>query len=224
MCGRFASTLPPEAIARIFGTRNPLPNTAATWNLAPSQDAMVVRRHPDGERHLDLLKWGLLPSWTKDPAKAQRPINARSETVAISGMFKGAFAARRCIVPATAFYEWRKTGHPKQPFAFARQDSQPIAFAGLWEGLRQPSGEITRTFAIITTAANEMMRPIHDRMPVVLEPADWPVWLGEQDGNPAALLRPPDEGVLKLWPVSPRVNRPKNDTADLLDPLERNSA
>ncbi len=224
MCGRFASTLPPEALARIFGTVNPVPNTAATWNLAPSQAAMVVRRHPDGERHLDLLTWGLLPYWTKDPAKAPRPINARAETVVTSGMFKGAFHARRCIVPAAAFYEWRKTSGPKQPFAFARQDGQPIAFAGLWEGFRWPSGEIARSFTIVTTSANAMMRPIHDRMPVVLEAADWPVWLGEQGGDPAALLRPAGNEVLKLWPVSPRVNSPKNDTADLLDPLELNSA
>ncbi len=223
MCGRFASTLPPEAMARLFQTRNPLPNAAPTWNLAPSQDAIVVRRHPEGGRHLDLLKWGLLPYWTKDPAKAQRPINARAETVATSGMFKGAFAVRRCIVPAAVFYEWRKTGGPKQPFAFARQDGEPIALAGLWEGYRGSSGEVTRTFAIITTAANEVMRPIHDRMPVVLEAEDWPVWLGEQDGDPAALLRPAGDGVLKLRPVSPRVNTPKNDTADLLDPLELNS-
>ncbi len=225
MCGRFASTLPPEALARIFGTVNPLPNTAATWNLAPSQDAMVVRRHPErGERHLDLLKWGLLPYWTKDPAKARRPINARAETVATSGMFKGAFRERRCIVPAAAFYEWRKTGGPKQPFAFARQDGQPIALAGLWEGFRWPSGEVTRSFTIITTAANAMMRPIHDRMPAVLEAEDWPVWLGEQDGDPAGLLRPAPDDALKLWPVSPRVNAPRNNTADLLDPLELNSA
>jgi putative SOS response-associated peptidase YedK len=224
MCGRFASTLPPEALARIFGTVNPIPNSAATWNLAPSQDAMVVRRHPEGERHLDLLKWGLLPYWTKDAATARRPINARAETVATSAMFKGAFASRRCIVPATAFYEWRKAGRPKQPFAFARQDGQPIAFAGLWEGFRSPSGEVTRSFAIVTTSGNATMRPIHDRMPVILEPADWPVWLGEWDGDAAALLRPPGDEVLKLWPVSLRVNAPRNNTADLLDPLELNSA
>lgn len=208
-----------RAIARLFATVNPHPNTAATWNLAPSQDAPAVRRHPElGERHLDLLKWGLLPSWTMDPAKAPRPINARAETVATSGMFKGAFASRRCIVPATAFYEWRKTGRPKQPFAFARQDGQPIALAALWEGFRAPSGEVMRTFAIVTTSANGLMRPIHDRMPVVLEPEDWPVWLGEQEGDAASLLRPAGDDVLTAWPVSPRVNTPKNDTADLLDP------
>lgn len=220
MCGRFASTLPPEFVARLFGTVNPLPDVAATWNLAPSQAAMVVRRHREsGERHLDLLKWGLLPYWTKDPAKARRPINARAETVATSGMFKAVFAARRCIVPAGAFYEWRKAGSVKQPFAFARQDGQSIALAGLWEGYRWPSGEITRSFTIITTAANDLMRPIHDRMPVVLEPDAWPVWLGEQEGNAATLLRPPAEDVLRLWPVGTRVNSPKNDGADLLEPM-----
>ena len=224
MCGRFASTLPPEALARIFGTTNPAPNAAPSWNLAPTQDALVVRRHPEGARHLDVLAWGLLPHWTKDPAKARRPINARAETVASSGMFRGAFAARRCIVPATAFYEWRKAGGPKQPFAFARRDGEPIAFAGLWESFRWPSGEVTRSFAIITTAANALARPVHDRMPVVLEQADWPVWLGEREGDPAALLRPAGEAVLRLWPVSPRVNAPRNNTADLLDPLEVNSA
>lgn len=218
MCGRFASSLPPEAIARLFATVNPIPNTAATWNLAPSQDALVVRWHPDlRQRHLDVLKWGLLPYWTKDQAKAPRPINARAETVATSGMFKGAMAARRCIVPATAFYEWRKTGGPRQPFAFARQDGQPVALAGLREGWRGPDGQAVRTFAVVTTAANDVMRPIHDRMPVVLEPEDWSLWLGEQDGDAASLLRPAGEDVLTAWPVSPRVNTPKNNTADLLD-------
>jgi putative SOS response-associated peptidase YedK len=108
MCGRYASFLPAEAIARMFGTVNPLPNFAPSWNVAPTQDAAVVRRHPDtGGRHLDMLKWGLLPYWTKEPTRAQRPINARSETAAKSGMFRGALSQRRCIVPADAFYEWK---------------------------------------------------------------------------------------------------------------------
>jgi putative SOS response-associated peptidase YedK len=220
MCGRLASNLPPELIARVFQTTNPLPNAVATWNLAPTQDAMVVRRRPEtGERHLDLLRWGLIPHFTKDPKGGRKPINARAETVAASGMFKDAFARRRCIVPAGAFYEWRKTGGLKQPFAFARQDGGPLALAGLWEGWRDPAGEVVRTFAIITTTANDFMQPIHDRMPVVLEPGDWPVWLGEQDSDAAALLRPAAGEVLKLWPVSPRVSSPKNNGADLLGPL-----
>jgi putative SOS response-associated peptidase YedK len=155
MCGRYAAFLPAEAVARLFHTINPLPNVAPSWNVAPTQQAMVVRRHPEtGERHLDLLKWGSLPSWTKDAAKAKRPINCRSETIASSGLFCGAFKARRCIVPADAFYEWQAMETGKQPYAIARQDGQPMAFAGLWERFKRPDGEITRTFTIATTSAN----------------------------------------------------------------------
>ena len=134
MCGRYAGFLPPEAIARIFGTTNPLRDLAPSWNVAPTNDVAVVRHHPETDvRHLDLLKWGLLPYWTKEPTRAQRPINARSETAAKSGMFKDALARRRCLVPADAFYEWKVVEGGKQPYASARQDGQPMAFAGLWE-------------------------------------------------------------------------------------------
>jgi len=221
MCGRYASFLPPEAVARFFRTTNALPNIGPSWNVAPSQQAMVVRRHPEtGERHLDLLQWGLLPYWTKEPAQARRPINAKAETIATSPMFRQAFAKRRALVPAGVFYEWRKTRIAKQPFAIARSDRELLAFAGLWEGYRWPSGETTRSFCIITTGPNALMVPIHDRMPVVLEPADWPVWLGEADGDPATLLRPAADGVLRAWPISTRVNTPRNNTPDLLDELE----
>ena len=165
-------SLPAEAVARLFHTVNPLPNFPPTWNMAPTQDAMVVRHHPDtGERHLDLLKWGLLPYFTKDPVHAKRPINARAETVATSGMFRSAFAKRRCLVPADAFYEWKMVEGGKQPYAIARQDGQPMAFAGLWEGFKWPDGTVLRTFTIITTNANETVGELHDRMPVILEPA-----------------------------------------------------
>ena len=149
MCGRYASYLPPEAIARLFGTVNPLPDTVPTWNLAPGQDALVVRRHPEtGARHLDLLRWGLVPHFTKDLAHARRPINARAESVATSGIFRGAFASRRCLVPAMAFYEWKRVTGGKQPYAVARADGQPMAFAGLWEGpelTKRPPGTHKRT-------------------------------------------------------------------------------
>ncbi|MEJ0015623.1 MAG: SOS response-associated peptidase [Acetobacteraceae bacterium] len=218
MCGRYASFLPAEALARLFQTVNPLPNIPPSWNVAPTQDAMVIRRHPQtGERHLDLLKWGLLPSWTKEPEKAKRPINARAETVATSGLFRGAFAARRCIVPADAFYEWQAVGAAKQPHAIARADGQPIAFAGLWEGARLADGTILRTFAIVTTTANADIAALHERMPVILEPADWPAWLGDEQGDPAALLHPSAAGTLRSWPVSRRVNTPRNNDADLLE-------
>ena len=221
MCGRYASFLPADAIAQLFSTVNPLPNAAPSWNVGPTQNAMVVRRHPDtGERHLDLLTWGLVPHWTKDIHQARKPINARVETVATLGMFRAALAARRCLVPADAFYEWKATPAGRQPYAIARQDGTPLAFAGLWEGWRGPDGDVLRTFVIITTPANATMAMLHDRMPAILEPADWPGWLGEVEGDPVALLRPAADDVLKLWPVSRAVNDVRNNGADLLEPVE----
>jgi putative SOS response-associated peptidase YedK len=219
MCGRFASNLPPEAIAALFRTKNELPNLGPKWNVAPTQDALVVRRHPQtGERHLGILVWGFLPYWTKDPRQARRPINAKCETVATSGMFRDAFARRRCIVPATAIYEWRPVeGKQKQPFAIARQDGKPLALAGIWERWREPGGEVTRSFAIITTDSNQLVGRIHNRMPVILEEPDWPLWLGETDGNPALLLRPAGESTLCMWPVSRSVNSVQNEGPQLLD-------
>jgi putative SOS response-associated peptidase YedK len=164
-----------------------------------------------------LLKWGLLPYFTNDPVHAKRPINARAETVATSGMFKSAFARRRCIVPADAFYEWKPVEGGKQPYAIARQDGQPMAFAGLWEGFKWPDGTVLRTFTIITTYANEVVGELHDRMPVILEPEDWPTWLGEVTGDPAGLLKPAGDDVLKVWPVSKQVNSPRNNGAESLE-------
>lgn len=219
MCGRYASFLPAEAIARIFSIRAPLPNFAPTWNLAPTQPALVVRRHPEtGERHLDLLTWGLLPYWSKEPTKSQRPINARAETVANARMFRDAFGRRRCIVPADVFYEWRTTPAGKQPYAVARQE--PMAFAGLWEAFRWPDGTVLRTFAMVTTAAGPDMAELHDRMPAILEPADWPAWLGELDADPAALLHPSPEGTLRVWPVDRRVGSPRNNGPDLIEQID----
>jgi putative SOS response-associated peptidase YedK len=220
MCGRYASFLPADAVARLFHTVNPLPNVAASWNVAPTQSAMVVRRHPEtGERHLDLLQWGLLPNWSKQPEKAQRPINARAETVASSGLFRGAFMARRCLVPADAFYEWKAVEGGKQPYAIARRDEQPIAFAGLWEGFRWPDGTITRSYTIITTNANADIAELHSRMPVILEPADWAAWLGEASADPGALLHPSADGTLRFWPVNKRVGAPRNNDEALLEPV-----
>jgi putative SOS response-associated peptidase YedK len=196
MCGRYASFLPPELIARLFGTKNPLPNLKPTWNMAPTMDAPVVRRHPEtGERHLDALNWGFIPATTRTLKEARRPINARAETLATSGMFRQAFAKRRCIVPAAAFYEWQAGPSGKTPYAIARADGDPLAFAGVWEGWRSPEGDILRTFAIVTTTANAQMSVLHERMPVILEAADWPTWLGEQSSDPAILLRPSPEDI-----------------------------
>ncbi len=225
MCGRFAAQLPAEFMARLFRTSNPLPNVAPNWNVAPTQRAAVVRRHPEtGERHLDELRWGLVPSFTKDLAACKHPINARSETAATSGMFRSALKTRRCIVPADAFYEWKAMTDGKQPYAIARTNGAPLAFAGLWEGWRHPEGETWRTFTIMTTSANMDMQRLHDRMPVILEPADWPAWLGEVEADPTALLRPAAAGVVRLWPVSRAVNSVRNNGAALLDAIDNPAA
>jgi len=218
MCGRYAAFLPAEAVARLFRVVNPPPAAAPSWNVAPGQDALVVRRHPDtGARHLDLLSWGLLAHWTT--ARAPRPINARAETIARSGLFRGAFARRRCLVPADAFYEWRAVADGKQPFAIARTDRQPMAFAGLWEGFKGPDGAVVRSFAIVTTTASADVAAVHDRMPAILAAPDWATWLGETEGDPAALLHPAPDGTLAAWPVSRKVNTPRNNAADLLEPI-----
>ena len=184
MCGRYASFLPAEALAQLFGTVNPLPNLEPTWNMAPTRDAPVVRLSKDGERHLDALKWGLIPYFTKDLKKARKPINARDDNVATSGMFREAFAKRRCLVPAPVYYEWRDDPEGKTPFAVARVDGDPVAFAGIWERWKSPEGETLRTFATITTDANQLVGQIQDRMPVIIETENWPLWLGEVEGDP----------------------------------------
>ena len=220
MCGGFASQLPPDAIRALFATSGPAPNLAPSWNVAPTDAAMVVRRHPDtGERRLDVLRWGLIPSWTTNPKQA-RPINGRSETAAASAMFKGALGKRRCLVPMDAFYEWKAMPDGKQPYAIARRDDAPLAMAGVWEGWKSPGGEVVRSFAILTTAANATMRQLHERMPVILEAEDWPAWLGEAPGDALALMRPAGDAVLRLWPVSRAVNSVRNNGADLLDPID----
>jgi putative SOS response-associated peptidase YedK len=221
MCGRFASFLPPEAVRTFFRTTNPLVNHAPSWNVAPTQRALVIRRHPEtGKRHLDQLQWGLIPHFTKDLKAARKPINARAETAANSGMFRGALTSRRCLVPADAFYEWRTMPDGKQPYAIARRDDAPLAFAGLWEGWRSPDGHTVRSFAILTTSANATMAVLHDRMPVILEEDQWPIWLGEGEGNASDLMQPAAEDVLRLWPVSRAVNSVRNNGAELLDRID----
>ena len=220
MCGRYASFLPAEAIARIFGTVNPLPNLEPTWNMAPTKDAPVVRLSREGQRHLDALKWGLVPYFTKDLKKARKPINARDDNVAKSGMFREAFAKRRCLVPAPVYYEWRDNPDGgKTPFAVARVDGEPVAFGGIWQHWRSPDGEMLQTFATITTDANALLAPIQDRMPVIIERADWPLWLGELDGDPATLLRAAAEDVLRFWPVNKKVGNVRNDGPELIEPV-----
>jgi len=219
MCGRYASFLPAEALRALFQTTNPTPNWEPTWNMAPTRDAPVVRLHPQTRaRHLDLLRWGLVPHWAKDPKSVRQPINARAETLATSPMFRDALGRRRCLVPADAFYEWQAIDGTKQPYAVARADGQPMVFDGLWEGWRGADGTVLRTFTIVTTNANTLLRPIHERMPVILEQQDWPTWLGELEGGAAALLRP-SGAELRVWRVGTAVNNVRNDSEALLEAI-----
>ena len=225
MCGRYFQRRGPDPIARYFETLNALPNLAPSWNRAPTQDGLVVRRHPEtGQRHLDALRWGLVPRWAKDPSVGSRMINARSESLAEKPAFRDAFRKRRCIVAADGFYEWRAEGKAKQPFAVAMADGAPMPLAGLWEGWRAPDGSVLRSYTIVTTQANARLAAIHERMPVILPREAWPLWLGEEPAEESVLLdllRPCPPERLAVWPVATRVNRVAEDEPGLLarDPL-----
>lgn len=219
MCGRYVMHRPSHELQQIFATQGAVPNFPPSWNVAPTQLAPVVRRHPQsGERSLDLLNWGLVPHFIRELASARKPINARSETAAASPMFRDAMVRRRCLVPADAFYEWQVGAAGKQPHAVARADDAPMALAGLWEGWRGADGTVLRSFTILTTAACASLAHLHHRMAVVVEPGDWPIWLGEEPGDPAALLRP-SEAEFRIWPVAARVGNVRNNDAALLDPV-----
>jgi putative SOS response-associated peptidase YedK len=225
MCGRFTVRKAPQEIARIFRTPGVPPNFPPRYNLAPTDEALAVRYNPDdGQRHLDRLRWGLIPLWAKDRKGAAKLINARCETAATTATFKDAFAKRRCLIPADGFYEWRKLDDKtKQPFAIVPLDSPLFAFAGLWERWRDPeSKEVVRSFTIITTNANEMMAPIHDRMPVILDEQRWPQWLGEADVTPEELrdmLKPFSAQRMRAYPISSRVNSVRNDDEAIVAPV-----
>lgn len=171
---------------------------------------LVLRYNPKtGQRHLDELIWGLLPHDTEDANAAVRPINARAETIATHPLFASAFRDRRALVPMSVYFQQRWTGGLKEVFAISRRDGEPMAVAGLWEAFRSPDGAITRTYCIITTEPNSLIAPVHDRMLIVLEKADWPVWLGEQPGDPSQLLRPPAPEILECKPTGQRLAKPQ---------------
>jgi putative SOS response-associated peptidase YedK len=170
-------------------------------------------------REFALVRWGLIPSWAQEAGMGNRLINARAETAAEKPAFRYAFRKRRCLIPADGFYEWQKQGSKKQPFLVRRRDGHPLALAGLWEVWRSPEQQDIESCTILTTAANDAVRPLHDRMPAILEPKDYDLWLDSQVQEPERvqpLLRPYRSEDLVLVPVSPRVNNPRNDDADVL--------
>ena len=224
MCGRFTLRTPAHRLAEAFGVCD-LPNLAPRYNIAPSQDVAAVRRAEDGDgRELVLLRWGLVPYWAKDPAIGNRMINARAETVAEKPAFRAAFRRRRCLVAADGFYEWQKTADgKKQPWFIRLADDAPFAIAGLWERWKSPQGDAVESCTLITTAANETLGPIHDRMPVILAPDAWDAWLAPESasaGALTALLRPYTGDGLTAQRIGRLVNDPRSDEPACIAPLE----
>lgn len=186
MCGRFTLNQSAAALAEFFHIQQ-IPDLAAQYNIAPTQRVATVLHNPEsGKREFQQLRWGLIPSWAKDPSMGAKLINARAETVAEKPAFRSAFKHRRCLVLADGFYEWQRQNGKKQPFYFRLSDEQPFGFAGLWERWRTEDEEIT-SCTILTTAANELLQPIHDRMPVILAPQDYDLWLNPQIQTPEPL-------------------------------------
>lgn len=229
MCGRYSITMPPEAMRDLFRFEG-LPNLPPRYNVAPTQDVPVVR---PGEgagraRELAMLRWGLVPSWSKgtaDEILSKSPlINARGESVAQKPSFRSAFARRRCLLPADGFYEWRAMGKgPKQPYHIHRADGRPIAFAGIWDSWSAPDGSDLESVAIVTTNANEALKIIHPRMPVILDEDDFEAWLDTEATEPDAattFLKPAPDDLLVADPVSRDVNKVSNNDPSLIEPVE----
>jgi putative SOS response-associated peptidase YedK len=218
MCGRYTLTSSPEAIRALFAYAEQ-PNFPARYNIAPTQPIGIVRL-VDGRRHFALVRWGLLPSWVKDPKAFSLIINARGESVADKPAFRAAMKRRRCLIPADGFYEWKAGAPRKQPFYIHAKSGAPLAFAGLWETWTGPNGEELDTAAIVTTDANATLSPLHDRMPVIVPPDAFDRWLGKGSVDAAlaqTLIRPAPDELLEAYPVSTDVNRVANDNPKLLD-------
>jgi putative SOS response-associated peptidase YedK len=226
MCGRYVTVSSPALLADRFGVTEIRPRELEpNYNVAPRAEVPVVaERH--GERVLDVVRWGLIPSWAKDRAIGDRLINARGEKLTTSNAFKRAFERRRCIVPADGFYEWQPVEgqRTKQPWFFRRRDGEPLAFAGLWEIWHDRNegddAPRVRSCTIITTTPNELVAPIHDRMPVALAEASWSTWLDTDNHDTALLtklLAPMPASELEAWTVSTLVNKADNNGPELLD-------
>jgi putative SOS response-associated peptidase YedK len=223
MCGRYTLTSSGEELALLFDISD-LPLVVPRYNLAPTQEAAVVRVPAPGEpRRLDLLKWGLIPYWAKEAKIGNSMINARAESAAEKPAYRSSFKKKRCLIPTDGFYEWKKEGKLKQPYLIHRQDGKPFAFAGLWSSWRNPEQEQpVETFTILTTDANDLLRPLHDRMPVILDPKDFDLWLDPKIDDAAKLqplLVPHAVDGFEAFPVSRMVNSPTNDVVDCIAPL-----
>lgn len=215
MCGRYRLTAKERYLRDHFGLDED-PTWTPRWNIAPAQLVPIVRQKSDSSRRsFDLVRWGLIPSWAKDPSIAAKTINAMSETAAGKPAFRDALRLRRCLIPADAFYEWVSIGpKQKQPFSIGMADDSVFAFAGLWESWVGIKGGVIETCTILTTTPNALVADVHRRMPAILKRDDYDRWLDPNIKNPSALsgcLEPFDAALMKKYPVSVRVNRPEND-------------
>lgn len=220
MCGRFVITSAPAALRQVFGYIEQ-PNFPPRYNVAPTQPIPVVILE-NGARHFRLMRWGLLPSWVKDPRKFTLLINARSETVQEKPAFRNAIRRRRCLIPADGYYEWQTVDKRKQPYFIHQRDAQPFGFAALAETWMGPNGEELDTVAIVTAAASTGMSVLHQRVPVTIAPDDFSRWLdcsSDDASDMMPLLHAPDDGDFVWHPVSPAVNKVANDDAQLILPI-----
>jgi putative SOS response-associated peptidase YedK len=214
MCGRFTQSFNWAEIQNFYNLLNELaPNLKPSWNVAPTQEIATIGLRETGGLGLTRMRWGLAPSWAKDASIGSKMINARADSIAEKPAFREAFAKRRCIIPVSGFFEWHGTGTGKTPHYITSATGEPLSLAGLWERWRDPQGEWLRSATIITTDANDALRPLHHRMPVILGRADVETWLA--DGG-HGLLKPCPGDWLTRWPVSTRVNNVRNDAPDLI--------
>lgn len=221
MCGRFTLRTPARLLAEAFGVAD-VPEYPCRYNIAPTQDVLAVLSGDDTRRRMRTLRWGLVPAWADDPSIGSRMVNARAETVTTKPSFRHAFERNRCLVLADGFYEWQKQGRTKQPMLVSREDGQPFAFAGLWERWRKGPREIT-SCTILTTEADDFIRPIHDRMPLILRPEDYDRWLTSEPESAVGLLEPCSTEGLTTDPVGTLVNNPQNDVPECVVPVKPSS-
>ena len=220
MCGRYTLRTPIDVLAEGFEIQEYPSSIIPNYNVAPTQEVAGLVEEEE-KRKLEMFHWGLIPSWAKDPAIGNKMINARAETVAEKPSFRSAFKKRRCLILADGFYEWQKTYDGKQPYHIKMEDDSPFAFAGLWE-VWDKYGEEIRSGTIITTDANDLMNEIHHRMPVILHPEDYGLWLDpdfDEKEALTALLKPYPSDAMEAYPVSRRVNKPANNEPSVLEPV-----
>lgn len=222
MCGRYFLHSSADKLTSLFGEM-PMPVLAARYNIAPTQPVPIVRETPAGRREMVLVRWGLIPGWSKGPDTRFSMINARVETVAEKPAYRNALRYRRCLVPADGFYEWRAAADGKQPFVLRPRDARPLALAGLWEHWQDANGNEIESCTILVRDADAQVSAIHDRMPVIIAPESFDLWLDMHSQKPqpiVTLLAVQQPPALEIYPVGRAVNSPRNDSAQLLEPLE----